>query len=98
MLIPPDGETKTKLGALRLFAIANIVILIAGLIIVWATGMIGSDIDWQGWTAIILALLATSLLGSGLMTLAFYSSRSERDETVYHVADEDEPQDPGKTG
>jgi fatty acid desaturase len=89
MLVPPEEESSAKRDSLRLFAIANAVILPAGLVIVWATGMVGSDIDWQGWIAVALALLVTSLLGSGLMTLAFYSSRTDRDEVAHRVPESD---------
>ena len=90
MLIPPEQDVSARRLSIRLFVIANGAILVAGLLLVWATGMIGSDIDWQGWIAVTLALLLTSLLGSGLMALAFYSSRSERDEAVYGVEQEKE--------
>ena len=80
MLMPPDREINARRGLVRLLAIANIMILGAGLVLIWATGMLGSDIDWQGWIAIALALLVTSGLGTGLMALAFYSDRTNRDE------------------
>jgi hypothetical protein len=84
MLVPPEDEARRRFPV-RTLVIANAIILVAGFFLVWGTGMFGSDIDWQGWIAIFLALLVTSGLGSGLMALAFFSSRIERDEAVYRV-------------
>jgi Na+/melibiose symporter-like transporter len=83
MLLPPEEDKRTRRGSWRLIAIANIVILLSGLLVIWATGMIGSEIDIQGWIAIGIALVATSALGSVLMALSFYSSRSERDQAMF---------------
>ena len=93
MTVPRQSEGSARRGSFRLFAIANALIVAAGLVIIWATGMLGGDIDWQGWIAIALALLVTSALGSGLMTLAFYSSRTERDEAVHLVSNEPPPEE-----
>jgi hypothetical protein len=93
MLVPPEDEARARRFPVRTLVIANAIILVAGFFLVWGTGMFGSDIDWQGWIAIFLALLVTSGLGSGLMALAFFSSRIERDEAVYRV-EKDGPKGP----
>jgi hypothetical protein len=93
MLVPPEDTASARRISVRLLIIANAAILLAGLAVIWATDMFGSDIDWQGWIAIFLALLLTSGLGTGLMALAFFSSRTERDQAVYDV--EREPPEDG---
>ena len=85
MLVPPEDSSSSRRFPVRYLVIANAAILVLGLAVIWGTGMFGSDIDWQGWIAISLAVLLTSGLGSGLMALAFYSSRSDRDAGVYPV-------------
>jgi hypothetical protein len=85
MLVPPEDTARSRRFPTRYLVIANAAILVAGFFIVWGTGMFGSEIDWQGWIAIFLALLLTSGLGSGLMALAFFSSRTEQDQAVYDV-------------
>jgi len=85
MLVPPEDNASARRVSVRLLVIANAAILLAGVCVIWATGMFGSDIDWQGWIAIFLALLLTSGLGSGLMALAFFSSRTQHDEAIYDV-------------
>jgi hypothetical protein len=56
-------------------------IIVAVILVTWAlggfTGMSGA-----GDVALILGIAVTLALGIGLMTLVFYSSRSERDEAV----------------
>jgi hypothetical protein len=47
----------------------------------WQSGG-SADISWQGWLAMGLGTLATVLLGGGLMTLVFYSSRQGYDDRV----------------
>lgn len=85
MLVPPEDNARSRRFPTRYLIIANAAILVAGFFIVWGTGMFGSDIDWQGWIAIFLALLLTSGLGTGLMALAFFSSRTKQDQAVYDV-------------
>jgi hypothetical protein len=85
MLVPPEDNASARRVSVRLLIIANAAILLGGLVVIWATDMFGSDIDWQGWIAVSLALLLASGLGTGLMALAFFSSRTERDQAVYDV-------------
>ena len=97
MLVPPEESPANRRFPVRSLVIANAAVLVLGLLVIWGTGMFGSDIDWQGWIAVFLALLVTSGLGTGLMALAFFSSSSRRDEAVYHVeheAEEDRPPRP----
>ena len=94
MPVPPEDNASARRISLRLLVIANAAILIAGLGVIWATDMFGSDIDWQGWIAISLALVLTSGLGTGLMALAFFSSRTERDQAVYDVEQSRQEQPP----
>ena len=93
MLVPPEETPSSRRFPVRYLVIANSAVILLGLLVIWGTGMFGSDIDWQGWIAIFLALLVTSGLGSGLMALAFFSSRIERDEAVYRV-EKDGPKGP----
>jgi hypothetical protein len=86
-----DDESTARRDAWRVFIIANVTIFLACLVMVWATGMLGGDIEWQGWIFIAAALVAVSVLGSGLMTLLFYSSRRQDAPPVYEVAEDSEP-------
>ena len=45
---------------------------------------------FHGWAAIILGSFGSIILGSGLMWLSFYSSRSGHDEKVGENTDEDD--------
>ena len=94
MLVPPEDSPSSRRFPVRYLAIANAAVLVLGLLVIWGTGMFGSDIDWQGWIAIGLAIVLTSGLGSGLMALAFYSSRSDRDAGVYRVEERGRAQPP----
>jgi hypothetical protein len=89
-----EDDRAARRDAWRVFIIANVTIFLACLMMIWATGMLGGDIEPQGWIFIGLALVTVSALGSGLMTLLFYSSRMKDEQPVYELADESEPTAP----
>jgi hypothetical protein len=86
-----QDEGTARRDAWRVFIIANVTIFLACLVMIWATGMLDGVIEWQGWVLIALALVAVSALGSGLMTLLFYSNTMRDEQPVYELADDDEP-------
>ena len=43
------------------------------------------SLGFHGWAAIIIGSLGSILLGAGLMTLSFYSSRSGHDEKAHDI-------------
>ena len=58
----------------------------------WAWNRLGStEIGLHGWIALGLGVLATLVIGGGLMALVFYSSRHGYDERVGRRSDESEP-------
>lgn len=75
----------------------NLFILVCAFIIVLAVVALASyqlwvemgviSLGFHGWAAIILGSLGSIFLGSGLMWLSFYSSRSGHDETVGEETD-----------
>jgi hypothetical protein len=58
------------------------------LALTWLFGGFGG-MSGAGVAALTLGIIVTVALGVGLMTLLFYSSRSERDEAVHRAARED---------
>ena len=53
------------------------------MLIVWAMGGFeGGNIGVQGWVALTLGAVLTSVLGVALMVLVFYSDRSGQDESA----------------
>jgi len=61
------------------FAIVIVVaILAAAVAVMWASSG-DSQVTWEGDMALALGVLATVLLGGGLMTIVFLSNRSGQD-------------------
>jgi hypothetical protein len=65
--------------ALRSFAIVAVVAVIAaGIAVLWASSG-DSEVSFEGEAALALGVIATVLLGGGLMTLIFLSDRTGQD-------------------
>jgi hypothetical protein len=65
--------------ALRSFAIVAVVAVIAaGIAVLWASSG-DSEVTFEGEAALALGVIATVLLGGGLMTLIFLSDRTGQD-------------------
>ena len=61
------------------FAIVIVVaILAAAVAVLWASSG-DSQVTWEGDVALALGVLATVLLGGGLMTIVFLSNRTGQD-------------------
>jgi hypothetical protein len=60
------------------------------LILTWVLGGF-QTLSAAGSLALIFGVVVTMGLGVALMVLVFYSSRSERDEAVYHIGRHDDP-------
>lgn len=63
-------------------ACLGLIALLLGLI--WVLGgFSGLGVDGHGLAALILGVVATSVVGTGLMALVFFSNRSGSDERVH---------------
>ena len=65
-------------GGAYAFAVATAVVCLGGFAFWILRGDTG--ITLHGWLALAIALVGTSVVGGGLMWLAFYSSRSGWDD------------------
>ncbi len=61
-----------------------------------ADGAQGSDISPHGFIALGLGILGSLLVGGGLMTLVFISSRSGHDQAVHEETTRQMPPDNGQ--
>ena len=87
-----SSEDKARREAWRLFIVANIGILVSCVVMVWATGMLGGDVPVGDFIVIALGLVVVSVVGSGLMTLVFYSSRTtDEAPPIYELAEDRKP-------
>jgi Zn-dependent protease with chaperone function len=71
-------------------AIGGAAVIAVVLIFTWLLGGF-TTLSGAGALALILGVTVTIGLGIALMALVFYSSRSERDEAVYHVGRHEDP-------
>ena len=66
-----------------LFGVTVLGLVVAASWVVWRElGQI--DLGFHGWVALILGSVAMVALGSGLMWLSFYSSRSGHDSAAHY--------------
>lgn len=77
------GKYILLIGVLGGFAIATIVYSVR----VW-NGFAGTQMSGNGWTALVLGVIFSFIVGCGLMWLVFYSSRKGYDEHHQRVDDE----------
>jgi amino acid transporter len=67
------------------FCVGCVGLIAVALGMMWAsTGFESLGVEGSGLIAVILTIVFVSALGVALMALIFHSSRSGRDEDVYH--------------
>jgi len=71
-------------------AIGGVAVIAIVLILTWVLGGF-QTLSVAGGLALIFGVVVTIGLGIALMALVFYSSRSERDEAVYHIGRHEDP-------
>jgi hypothetical protein len=71
------------------FTTLNLALFVAVLFTVWLVGGFGEDgFGGEGTTVIVLGIVVTMAVATGLMGLIFYSNRADVDERVYRATDE----------
>ena len=74
-----------------------LLVLLAGTLFVsylgWTSGA-GTDVPRSGYVALVFGVIFSLVVGFGLMTLVFYSSRQGYDEPARLVKDDDASPDP----
>ncbi len=73
-----------------LFGLAVLIVISLVSLYVWQE-MGAVSLGFHGWLALIGGALGTFVLGSGLMALSFYSSRSGHDEQAWQNPDQQDP-------
>ncbi len=69
------------------FAALNLGLFVALLGVVWLVGGFDGGLGVGGTIVMLLGLLVTMGLATGLMGLLFYSDRQDVDHDVYHATD-----------
>lgn len=77
------GKYVLLIGVLGGFAIATIVYSVRE----W-NAFSGTQMSGHGWTALVLGVIFSFVVGCGLMWLVFYSSRKGYDEGAHRRDDE----------
>lgn len=93
----PHGSTPQKLGIWGWIAIVVILgFLVAAIAYaIWGWNAIGSvDIPPMGWFLLFIGIVATLVVGGGLMALIFYSSRKQYDVEAHGIQEQWTPRDP----
>lgn len=77
------GKYILLIGVLGGFAIVTIVYSVQE----W-NAFAGTEMSGHGWTALVLGVVFSFIVGCGLMGLVFYSSRKGYDEGAHRLDDE----------
>jgi hypothetical protein len=100
MATPSDSSgasTAQRLGIWGWIAIVVIFGFLAAAIAyaIWGWNSMGSvDIPPMGWVLLAIGVVATLVVGGGLMALIFYSSRKKYDDEAYGVQELETPREP----
>ncbi|TCU72566.1 hypothetical protein EDE08_105428 [Bradyrhizobium sp. R2.2-H] len=93
----PSGPQQSKLG--RWLVIVVLCAMLVGAVVLGYLGWVSTDIEVPaaGYLALVLGVMFSLVVGIGLMTLVFYSSRKGYDEPAVLIPEPESESENGRS-